>query len=130
VKKPTTPIQRTNKAKAEKAKKTLDRAHKNAAEKAAKRQAGVSYRPDGLRTGSKEALMLDMVLKPAGATEAAICKKLGWKKCRVTLGRVCDKVSATLTSEGTGAERVFKATMPPKPAASAQEQPQASPPPG
>lgn len=65
------------------------------------------------RPGSKNEIMFNMVRAPQGATEAAICKELGWVRCRVTLNRVCKKAGATLTSEGTGAERVYRATMPP-----------------
>lgn len=90
-----------------------------AARKAAKRSVPAaaaspasSARPDGLRAGSKEAMMLDLACAPGGATEASICKALGWKKCRVTLKRTCEKAGAVLTSTGTGAERVWQATMP------------------
>lgn len=78
--------------------------------KAAKAAKAVGGRPDGLREGSKQAIMLDMVLAKDGATEEAICKKLGgWKRCRVTLTRVCDKVGAELVrDEKTGR---FHATM-------------------
>jgi Protein of unknown function (DUF3489) len=58
---------------------------------------GSSERPDGLRPGSKQAMMLDLAMMPGGKTEAEICAALGWKKCRVTLKRVCDKVGAVLT---------------------------------
>jgi outer membrane biosynthesis protein TonB len=64
------------------------------------------------RAGSKNEIMLKMALRPEGATEQAICKKLGWQRCRVTLRRVCAKAGATLTSEGTGEERVYKAVLP------------------
>lgn len=66
-------------------------------------------RPDGLRPGSKMATMLDMVLRPEGATEAQICKVIGWVKCRVTLKRTCEKVGATLTRDDDG---VYRAKMP------------------
>jgi hypothetical protein len=64
------------------------------------------------RAGSKNEIMLKMALRPEGATEQAICKKLGWQRCRVTLRRVCAKAGATLTSEGTGEDRVYKAVLP------------------
>lgn len=64
------------------------------------------------RPGSKNEIMLRMALQPDGATEKAICKKLGWQRCRVTLRRVCAKAGATLTSEGTGEDRVYKAVLP------------------
>lgn len=71
-----------------------------------------SGRPDGLRTGSKQAVMLDLALAEGGATEKAICTQLGWKKCRVTLKRVCDKVGAKLTSAKSPAgETVWQARM-------------------
>lgn len=73
----------------------------------------VADRPDGLRDGSKQAVMLDLALHEDGATEQAICHKLGWKKCRVTLKRVCDKVGAKLeTKKNVKDETVFFATMP------------------
>lgn len=73
-------------------------------------------RPDGLRPGSKMATMLDMALRPEGATEAQICKALGWKKCRVTLKRTCEKVGATLNQSRPDPEGplVYKAVMPSK----------------
>lgn len=74
--------------------------------------AASSGRPDGLREGSKQAQMLDLALQPEGATEHTICKALGWKKCRVTLKRVCEKVGATLkTSKNAKDETVFFATL-------------------
>ena len=58
-------------------------------------------------------MMLDLALAPGGATEEAICKELGWKKCRVTLKRVCDKVGATLTQAKNGeGVTVWSATFP------------------
>ncbi len=75
--------------------------------------AASAGRLDGLRTGSKQAQMLDMVLDPTGATEAEICRALGWKKCRVTLKRVCEKVGATLVATKNDGTTVFTATLPP-----------------
>jgi len=81
--------------------------------KAAKKSKAGAARTDGLRPGSKQAIMLDMVLNADGATENAICAKLGWKKCRVTLKRVCEKVGAKLeTKRNVKEEVVFFATMP------------------
>lgn len=92
-------------------------ARKPAAKRAGKPPAAVDNartpagaRPDGLRAGSKQAVMLDMVLAPNGATEAEICKKLGWKKCRVTLKRVCEKVGVTLLTSKVDDKTVFTAT--------------------
>lgn len=93
-----------------------EKATKAAAAKAA--PATVSGRPDGLREGSKQALMLDMALAPEGATEKAICAKLGWKKCRVTLKRTADKVGAKIEARKNAAEEtVYFATMPARKAA-------------
>jgi len=64
-----------------------------------KTAAAPSTRPDGLRQNSKQSVMLDMVLRPAGATEAEICKKLGWKACLVTLRRTCERVGVELRRE-------------------------------
>lgn len=75
-------------------------------------------RADGLRTGSKQAVMLDMVLSDTGATEAELCKALAWKKCRVTLKRVCEKVGASLKSDKVeGRGTAYFATMTKKAAA-------------
>lgn len=70
----------------------------------AKKSSGVEVRPDGLRVGSKSALMLDLALAAGkgGITEEAICKKLGWKHCAVTLRRVCERVGVKLSrKDGT-----------------------------
>lgn len=49
----------------------------------------------GFRTGSKQAVLLSMAV--AGwTTEAAICKKLGWKRCRTTLARVVERAGLEL----------------------------------
>jgi hypothetical protein len=88
-------------------------AARKAAKPAAKENARtpVSGRPDGLRDGSKQAAMLDLALRQEGATEAVICKALGWKKCRVTLKRVCEKVGAKLEAKKNAAgETVYFAT--------------------
>jgi len=58
-----------------------------------------NFRPDGLRQNSKQSVMLDMVLRASGATEAEICKKLGWKACLVTLRRTCERVGVELRRE-------------------------------
>ena len=74
---------------------------------------GGAARPDGLRTGSKQAIMLDLALASGGATEEAICKELGWKKCRVTLKRVADKVGAVLTqTKNAEGKTVWSAAYP------------------
>ncbi len=112
----------TKTAKKAPAKKPAPKAPKTTARKPAAKKAGntpaavdnartpAGARPDGLRAGSKQAVMLDMVLAPNGATEAEICKKLGWKKCRVTLKRVCEKVGVTLLTSKVDDKTVFTAT--------------------
>lgn len=104
---------KADKAKKAKAPATAKPKGKTAASRTNARTA-VSEAParPGVKPGSKGEIMLNMVLRPEGATEAAICKVLDWKKCRVTLKRTCEKVGATLTSEGKGEERVYRATMP------------------
>jgi len=68
-------------------------------------------RPDGLRPGTKMATMIDMALRPIGATEAQICAAIGWKKCRVTLKRTADKAGYELaTSKNDAGETVWKAS--------------------
>lgn len=72
-------------------------------------------RPDGLRPGSKMATMIDMTLRPKGATEAAICEEIGWKKCRVTLKRTAEKAGYDLMHEKNAeGETVWKASVPRK----------------
>jgi hypothetical protein len=64
------------------------------------------------KTLSKNAVMLEMVRDQAGATEAEICSRLGWKACRATLGRVVQKSGLALRSakdEATGRNRYFAA---------------------
>jgi hypothetical protein len=56
-----------------------------------------SARSDGLREGSKQATILDLILMKSGASEPEICKKLGWEKCRATVHRVCERVGAKLS---------------------------------
>lgn len=45
--------------------------------------------------GTKKAVILDMIRRPGGATEAEICSAIGWKACAVTLRRVCRKAGFT-----------------------------------
>ena len=48
---------------------------------------------------SKRDLMLDMVCRKGGATEAEICKEIGWKKCLVTLRRAAAASDVALRTE-------------------------------
>lgn len=101
------------KAAPKKAARAAKKAAKPTAKAAAKKTSKVAgERPDGLRPGSKQAMMVDMVLRKEGATEAAICAKLAWKKCRVTLKRVCDRIGAVLsTSKDDDGKTVYRATL-------------------
>ena len=67
-------------------------------------QPAADKRTDGLRTGSKLALMLDLALRPEGVTEPELLAALGWKSCRVTLRRACDRAGAELTMSRRSAE--------------------------
>ena len=71
------------------------------ATKTAKPAQASGTRPDGLKAGTKLAKLLDAAVAAGtmGATEAELCKKLGgWKKCRVTLRRVVERVGGKLTT--------------------------------
>jgi hypothetical protein len=48
---------------------------------------------------TKNEVMLDMVCRKRGATEAEICEQIGWKACLVTLKRAAEKFRVSLTSE-------------------------------
>lgn len=87
---------------------------KTPAKRNAHNKAAASLRPDGLRVGSKQSMMLDMALRKNGATEAEICEELGWRACLVTLRRTCEKVGASLTREPgkDGAKSRYYAKMP------------------
>lgn len=75
---------------------------------AAPKSRPTETRPDGLRTGSKQALLFDLVAAPGGTTEAAACRKLGWVKCRVTIKRVVEKAKRELvTSKNPKGETVY-----------------------
>lgn len=107
--KPTTAKKAAPKKAARPAKKPAKVSAKPTAKKVAKPS---EERPDGLRPGSKQAMMVDMVLRKEGATEAAICAKLAWKKCRVTLKRVCERIGAVLsTSKDDDGKTVYRATL-------------------
>ena len=97
------------------------KAKKPAKKAAAKTAAPVTTRPDGLRAGSKMAVMFDLALNtPGGITEKAICKELGWKRCRVTLTRTCAKVGAVLAqTKNDAGETLWSASLPPEKAAAA-----------
>jgi hypothetical protein len=69
------------------------------------RQALAVLNQHGLKAGTKPAVLVDMVLRPGGATEAEMCKKIGWKKCLVTLRRACAAANVELRGERKDGER-------------------------
>jgi hypothetical protein len=67
---------------------------------------------DGAKAPSKRQIMIDMVLRKEGATEAEICSAIGWKACLVTLRRVAEAQELSLRSvkepkEAGGKSRYF-----------------------
>jgi hypothetical protein len=61
---------------------------------------------------TKNEIMLDMICRKRGATEAEICEQIGWKACLVTLKRAAEKFAVKLTSEkdkATNRNRYFGA---------------------
>ena len=48
--------------------------------------------------------LLDLALRPEGVTEPELLAALGWKSCRVTLRRACDRAGAELTMSRRSAE--------------------------
>lgn len=61
-----------------------------------------SLRPDGLREGTALALMVDLVLRPGGATMAELLEATGWKQCRPMLVKACQKAGVKLELQREG----------------------------
>jgi hypothetical protein len=62
-------------------------------------------RPDGLKIGSRDAVMVDMVLRPQGATRAELREALGWKSDPYpSMMAACDKacVEVSVLRHGGG----------------------------
>lgn len=57
--------------------------------------------PSAERAPTKRQVLLDLVLAPAGATEAELCAAVGWKACMVTLRRAASAAGVTLRGERT-----------------------------
>lgn len=53
-------------------------------------------RPDGLRVGSKAALLVDLVTRPEGATYQELLDATGWGECRPRLKEACLKAGLSL----------------------------------
>ena len=53
-------------------------------------------RPDGLRVGSKAALLVDLVTRPEGATYQELLDATGWGECRPRLKEACVKAGLAL----------------------------------
>lgn len=92
----TSSAKKTTKAPAKSAKKAETTPAKKRA--SANARTPVDARKDGLREGSKQAKLIDAALAAGkkGIAEADLCKKLGWKRCAVTLRRVCARVGARI----------------------------------
>lgn len=55
-------------------------------------------RPDGLKIGSRDAVMVDMVLRPHGATRAEMKEALGWKSDPYpSMMGACDKAGVVVS---------------------------------
>lgn len=75
-----------------------------------KTKTTVDLRPDGLKPGTKKALIADTIVRKQGATEAEMNKILGWQGCMVTVRRVCAEAGITLEGkpdEKAGTTRWF-----------------------
>jgi hypothetical protein len=65
------------------------------------------------RAGSKQARVVEMLMKPAGATIGDIMKATHWQQHSVRgffAGVIRKKLQLTLTSEATEAGRIYKVT--------------------
>jgi hypothetical protein len=56
-------------------------------------------RADGLLEGSSAALLVDTVLRKQGATNAELCKAVGWKQCLPYLRKSCEQAGVKLRTE-------------------------------
>ena len=65
-------------------------------------------RADGLKAGSKLALLADTICRPEGATHAELCQVVGWRTCLPMAMEACKKAEISLRKEKEGnATRYF-----------------------
>jgi hypothetical protein len=56
-----------------------------------KKTSSVRVRPDGLKVGSPAALLVDMVLRPKGASNLELCEAVGWAQCLPYMKKQAEK---------------------------------------
>jgi hypothetical protein len=57
------------------------------------------YRPDGLAKNSAAAKLVDMILRPKGATNQELCESVAWKQCLPYLKSSAAKAGVVVTTE-------------------------------
>lgn len=65
-------------------------------------QAAGAVRPDGLRAGTKLALLADTICRPTGATHDELCQVVGWTACLPMAMKACEKAEISLRREKEG----------------------------
>lgn len=66
--------------------------------------------PD-VRPGTKNEVIVRMIQRKNGATYSELCKKIGWKNCRATVGRLATRLGLNLErTETANGDVRFKAT--------------------
>ncbi|ACL61063.1 hypothetical protein [Methylobacterium nodulans] len=78
--------------------------------KKAKGKPAAAARTDGLKPGSKLAMLADFVCRPEGATHKEACAHVGWGHCLPMLMKACQKAGITLRKEKQGAETRYFGT--------------------
>lgn len=59
-------------------------------------------RPDGLRAGTKLALLADTICRPTGATHDELCQVVGWSACLPMAMKACEKAEISLRRQKEG----------------------------
>jgi hypothetical protein len=95
-----------NKAVAERLGKPVAKVTVDKTDRAVKRAPG-KLRPDGLKEGSKLALLLDSAVNAGkgGIAMKELCKKVGWDRCSWSLKQVCKQANKKLRIDDN--DRVF-----------------------